>query len=158
VALALRHQLRREDLAPVHHPHQVDAHEPAPVALGVGEWVSAGVDAGVVADEVDAPELAQRALEQRLDGGALRDVGVHGQRTHPALAQLGAGLLGGGEVDVGHDDLHPLPRQRAADPPADPARAPRHHGHPAPELPHACPLPLVPGAILREPKRAGGAD
>jgi hypothetical protein len=69
---------------------QVDGHDliPAVLAQLLG-LANEGTDAGVVDEDVEAPELLGRGLDQRVHVRGDRDVGGDGERLPPPLAHAG---------------------------------------------------------------------
>ena len=89
--------------------------------LGDVEGRRGAVDAGVVHEDVDPPELGPRALRHGREVGASRDVGRHDADAAPEPFHLRGGALGPGAVELGDDDVGPHPRQLERGGPTDAA-------------------------------------
>jgi hypothetical protein len=106
-----------------------DGQAAAPVGFGQFERVREHVDAGVVDDDVDAPEARQRACDQCVDGGAVGHVGQHEQVSRVCVLDPELGAHGGGMRVVAvcvDDHVCTFGREPARDGRAD---AHRRSGH-----------------------------
>jgi hypothetical protein len=92
--------------------------------------------AGVVDEDVQRPQFVLDALDRGVDGGAVRDVGLHRE---PAAGERGR-ELGAFQVDVHHRDAGALSGQAHADRLADSGRAAGDRRHPSLE-PHSASPP-----------------
>jgi hypothetical protein len=75
------------------------------VFLGDLERRRRAVDAGIVDEDVDPPELAARALDHRGEVGTLGDVGGGGDGASSHLPYLGGGAFRAGAIQLGDDDV-----------------------------------------------------
>lgn len=118
-----------------HAPH-VHAEDPAVVLERLAPREPAGEYAGIVADDVHGAERVEGAPRERVDLVLARHVGLDGQHLGAAAGELaGRGGQRAG-LDVGHDDLHALVRERRGERAADAARGAGHHRDPACESFH----------------------
>jgi len=81
------------------------------VLLGDVERQRRAIDAGVVDEDVDAAELAARALDHGREVGALGDVGRQRERLPPEATHLLRGALGALGVELGHHQIGAEARQ-----------------------------------------------
>ena len=95
-----------------------------------------GEHACVVAEQVDGAEGVVGLVSERVDGGAVGDVGLDGERLGAAFAQRVRDALGLVELDVGDHDTHPRGSAGARDPLPDAAPRAGDDGRPAFELFH----------------------
>ena len=117
-AVARDHPLQRE-LRAEDHAVEVDVHHaPCRQVVLVDEAADLH-DPGVVDEHVHRAQLLFGPVEERRERGAVGDVE---RQRHGARAELGGGLLGGGEVHVADRDLHSLAQERLRRGLADPAR------------------------------------
>ncbi len=92
----------------------VDVHDAIPERVVDRGELGARVDARVGRQDVDAAVRGERGGGQRLDRGAVGDVGRHGEGPPPPR-ELGGALLGGRPVDVGDDDARALGGEHRGD-------------------------------------------
>ncbi len=87
--VVLSEQGRDEGVDAVYDSPDVDGECPLPVALLVipDRTLGTGTDAGVVADDVDCPELLRGCVTQIDDGVELGDVSGNSDRVGAFLAQ-----------------------------------------------------------------------
>ena len=88
-----------------------------------------GADAGVVDEDVDAPELLHRGVDERLAVLGLGDVGGDGDRLAPRLLDELLGLLELLHAPRPERDVGPRLGQRLGERHAEPRRRPRHDRH-----------------------------
>src|SRR6478736_6536835 len=106
---------RQHRLAGVQHAVQVDGDRAVPVfRVGVDERAGL-VPAGVVDQDIDAPELLDDPADHRLDALAIGDVGADRDGARQRVRRF----FGAGLVQVGDDDGRPLRGQLAGDGLAD---------------------------------------
>jgi hypothetical protein len=128
VAIAGSDQVRQERFAAVQDPPEVDAHQPLPVLPAGVEKVRDHVDAGVIDDEVDLPEVGGDFMSVGLHRVALRDVERVAVRFDAELLARGRGLLSVGGVDVGDGELGAAAGELERERPADPRPGARDDG------------------------------
>ena len=91
-ALAVRLDARHETLDAIDHAVDVDAHDPVPVLVGRLVHRAEDADAGVVADEVDFAEHAQRLVRCPVHGLAIGDIQLDGVHIAPGTASSACAL------------------------------------------------------------------
>src|SRR3546814_11088515 len=74
---------------------QIGVHHRVPVGLGEVDRVGAADDTGIVDEDVDAPELGERRVDERLDRADARQVGGEILGAAAETAYLADGLVGG---------------------------------------------------------------
>ena len=111
--LLLLAHARQDRLHHEQHALDVDGEDAVPLLLGHLLETRRRVDAGVAAEDVDAPEL----VDGSLDGGRTRrlvgDVGLHENGLGAGAAQLFGGRGAGALVDVDDDDVGALRGEHA---------------------------------------------
>ncbi len=95
---------RETELHPEDHAVQVDVDRAPRGEVVLVEKPPDGHDPGVVDQHVERSELLFGGIEEAGEGVAVGDVQ---RQRNCARAELGGGLLGGGEIDVA--DRHPHP-------------------------------------------------
>ncbi len=132
-----RRRLRQEE-----HRLQVHRDHLVPVALGELERVGAADDAGVVHQDVDAPERRGGAGDHVLRRGGAQ---VRRDVMEPPPHPFHRPRRRVGRHDVDADDIAPGLRQGEHHSLAQPGVAAAHHGDPSAEVEHV-PCSLLPGA------------
>jgi hypothetical protein len=97
--------------------------------------------AGVVDENVDAPEFLEGLRLDRLNLLRFRYIGRDRQRLHAELFQLVGGLLAVFQLARAHDDVRPGLGEALRHLQPEPGRAPRHDAHAAVQIhqfPHRC--------------------
>ena len=123
-ALSARHHRRIDRLG--HEEHALEVHVDDPVELLLGEGLErlADVDAGIVEQDVDRPELARRLGGEGPPGGDVGDVDRAVQGAPAERADLAGGLVGlGPVVEMAKGDVRALGREGQRRGAADAARA-----------------------------------
>ena len=124
-ALLLHHRQYRADA--VDDAEHVDVEHPRPQIDRVGPGIADAGDAGVVEHHVDATELLDGVLDQRVDLGFGGGVADHRGDARTVLAQAGFDVAQLRRVDVGEHHAHSLGDHRLGDGEPDPAGAAGDH-------------------------------
>ena len=122
---ALLDHARHEGVHAVDRAPEVHAEHPLPVGERALVDEPEREDARVVAEEVAAAELAERARRERLDRVGAPHVDAGRDRAPPALAHLRGDALDLRGLDVGERDVHARLRARERERGADAAPAAR---------------------------------
>ena len=109
-----------------------------------------GVERGSVAVQpVDPAERVDRGSDERLDRSLVGDVALDRDRVATRVGDLSRDRLGGGAVDVAHDDASTLLREPDRRRGPDPAGATRDQHHPVRQSAH----PAKVGAATKRAQR-----
>ena len=126
-ALAVRAHMRQKHGDAVHDAHQIDAEHPLPLTLRqFGDFAGPAADAGIVADEMHAPErvdgpvrrVLQRSAVGRIAYETAQAIRIGAERVY----RLGERRL----LDVGQGDLHAFAQKASREFQAEAAAAARH--------------------------------
>ena len=133
-----REEARHEHLAAVNDAPDVHGEEPFGVPERCVGHRRQRPDAGIVAEDVDAPERGPGAVGERFDRRALRHVARGADAAHPRAREFRSDLRRARRIHVGHNDIRTARGERPADPAPDATRSPGDDGPHRPILGPSC--------------------
>src|SRR5215813_3015011 len=136
-ALAVRAHMRQETSDAINHTHQIDVDDPSPVVERDAVDPTAGRDAGVVADNVNAAESVERCLRCLLNAIGIRDIAADTLYSVSSIAQKLDGPIKRDSLNVREHHVHAGFSKGAAQRKADPRRAASYECRLALEFAHS---------------------